>query len=65
MADASVVCVDRGISQGMRAGIEAAEGAGVAVEYRTLRAAGQGSGGYYKLKVSGIRKAVLARLKLQ
>lgn len=35
-ADACVVYVDRGISGGMKQGIEAAELAGVVVEYRTL-----------------------------
>jgi hypothetical protein len=36
MADASVVYVDRGISKGMRHGIEAAKAAGLHVEYRKL-----------------------------
>lgn len=36
VAQASVVYTDRGISGGMRKGIEAAEIAGVPVEYRTL-----------------------------
>ena len=36
VADATVVYTDRGISDGMRQGIEAAETAGRTVEYRTL-----------------------------
>lgn len=36
VADASVVYTDRGISLGMRYGIEAAEAAGIPVEYRKL-----------------------------
>lgn len=36
MAEASVVYTDRGISQGMRYGIEAALKAGIPVEYRRL-----------------------------
>lgn len=35
-ADATVVYVDRSISQGMRIGIAAAESAGIAIEYRRL-----------------------------
>jgi hypothetical protein len=37
VAEASVVYTDRGISKGMTFGIEAAEAAGIAVEYRTLK----------------------------
>ena len=37
IADASVVYIDRGISRGMRAGIDAAFHEGVPVEYRSLR----------------------------
>lgn len=36
VAQASVVYVDRGISRGMKLGIEAAQRAGVPVEYRSL-----------------------------
>ena len=36
VADASVVYVDRGISKGMRHGIEAAKAAGLPIEYREL-----------------------------
>jgi hypothetical protein len=36
IADASVVYYDRGISKGMRAGIDAAQREGVPVEYRSL-----------------------------
>lgn len=36
VADASVVYIDRGISKGMRYGIEAARAAGVRVEFRAL-----------------------------
>lgn len=36
-AEASAVYTDRGISKGMSYGIEAAQRAGTAVEYRTLR----------------------------
>ena len=36
VAEASVVYTDRGISKGMTLGIEAAEAAGIPVEYRTL-----------------------------
>lgn len=36
VAHASVVYTDRGVSEGMRYGIEAATAAGVPVEYRTL-----------------------------
>lgn len=38
VAEASVVYTDRGISRGMRYGIEAAESAGIPVEYRTIEA---------------------------
>ena len=37
VAEASVVYTDRGISKGMTFGIEAAEAAGIPVEYRTLK----------------------------
>ena len=37
VADASVVYVDRGISEGMRYGIDAAEKAGLTVEKRSLK----------------------------
>lgn len=37
VADASAVYTDRGISRGMRHGIGAARGAGVPVEFRSLR----------------------------
>ncbi|WP_200338800.1 DUF7768 domain-containing protein [Rhodovibrio sodomensis] len=37
VARASVVYVDRGVTKGMRYGIEAAEAAGVEIEYRSLR----------------------------
>jgi hypothetical protein len=36
VADAAVVYCDRGISEGMKYGIGAAEGAGIPVEYRWL-----------------------------
>lgn len=36
VADAAVVYMDRGVSEGMRYGIAAAEGAGLPVEYRWL-----------------------------
>lgn len=36
VAEASVVYIDRGISEGMRYGIAAAEAAGIPVEYRML-----------------------------
>lgn len=36
VAEASVVYIDRGISTGMRYGIDQAKAAGVAVEYRSL-----------------------------
>ncbi|MEM6625015.1 MAG: hypothetical protein AAF674_22590 [Pseudomonadota bacterium] len=36
VADASVVYTDRGITQGMKYGIEAARAAGVSVEFRTI-----------------------------
>ena len=36
VAEAAVVYIDHGISQGMRYGIEAAEKAGLPVEYRSL-----------------------------
>jgi hypothetical protein len=37
VADASVIYTDRGISAGMRLGIEAAKASGLHVEYRTLK----------------------------
>ena len=37
IADASVVYVDRGISRGMQAGIDAARREGVLIEYRSLK----------------------------
>lgn len=43
VADASAVYIDRGISNGMRQGIAAAEAAGVPVEYRSIGKAGQGA----------------------
>lgn len=50
-AEASVVYVDRGISPGMKYGIESAKHAGVPVEYRTLYAdkyiAAQREAGHY------------------
>lgn len=39
VADASVVYTDRGITDGMRFGIKAAEDSGISVEYRTIEAA--------------------------
>lgn len=36
VADATIVYTDRGISKGMEYGIEAAQSAGIPVEYRTL-----------------------------
>lgn len=39
VADASVVYTDRGISKGMQYGIEAAESAGLVVEYRAIEVA--------------------------
>jgi hypothetical protein len=37
VAEASVVYTDRGITSGMKYGIAAAEAAGIAVEYRSLK----------------------------
>lgn len=36
VADATVVYVDRGISRGMRYGIDAAESSGIHIQYRTI-----------------------------
>lgn len=45
VADGSVVYVDRGISRGMRYGIETARASGLAVEFRSLKKkAGAGAG---------------------
>jgi hypothetical protein len=41
VADASVVYTDRGVSDGMKYGIDAARRAGIPVEYRVLHEAGQ------------------------
>jgi|SRR3954454_10143740 hypothetical protein len=38
VADASIVYTDRGISEGMRYGINAAQAAGLSVEYRVIGA---------------------------
>lgn len=44
VAEASVVYTDRGVSVGMRYGIEAARSAGLPIEYRTLKRAGPSAG---------------------
>ena len=42
VAEAAVIYTDRGISEGMKYGIAAAQGAGLRIEYRTLNAATDG-----------------------
>ena len=62
VADASVVYTDRGISKGMKYGIEAARGAGLTVEFRSLR--GKPAVVYGRGDFKTVRQPQLAAIKV-
>ena len=61
VAEASVVYTDRGISRGMKYGIEAARAAGITVEFRSLRGK---PAVIYGREFKAVRQAHLAAIKV-